>query len=38
MQIYFLDLAQLKDLLLSMQLKPKKGITMTNTTLINSSV
>jgi hypothetical protein len=38
MHIYFLDLAQLKDLLLLMLLKPKKGATMINTPIINSSL
>jgi hypothetical protein len=38
MHIYFLDFAQLKDLLLLMVLKPKKGATMINTPLINSSL
>jgi hypothetical protein len=33
-RIYFPDLAQLKDLLFSMQLKPKKGVIATNTPLI----
>jgi hypothetical protein len=36
-QIYFPDLAQLKDSLPLMQLKPRKGIIATNTPLINSS-
>jgi len=36
MWIYFSNLAQLKDLLPLMELKPKKGITMTNTPWINS--
>jgi hypothetical protein len=38
MQIYFLDLAQLKDLLPPMQLKPKKKATTTDTPPINSSL
>jgi hypothetical protein len=36
-RIYFLDLVQLKDLLLPMQVKPRKGAIATNTPLINSS-
>ncbi len=35
--IYFPDLAQLKDLLLSMQLKPRKGVIAIDTPQINSS-
>jgi hypothetical protein len=34
----FFDLVQLKDLLPSMQLKPKKGAIATNTTIIISSL
>jgi hypothetical protein len=38
-QIFFLALAQIKDLLLLMLLKSKKGATMiNNTSLINSSL
>jgi hypothetical protein len=37
-RIYFCDFAQLKDLLLSMQLKPRKGAIAIDTPLINSSL
>jgi hypothetical protein len=37
-RIYFLDLVQLKDLMLLMWLKPKKWIIMIITPLINSSL
>ncbi len=36
-QIYFLDLAQLKDLLHQMQLKPKKRTIIIDTSIINIS-
>jgi hypothetical protein len=38
MHIYFLDLAQLKDLLPPMQIKSKKGATKMNTSLTNFSL
>ncbi len=38
MQIYFSNLTQLKDLLALMQLKPKKIVIMTNTSLIKFSL